>query len=210
MANPRVTFYRADIDIETKEVIIHRLRRVNRPDGYCETEDQARAELEQRLADTPPCAHCEPDTEQQAPQDEPSTNEEQPSAEEEGTTSEKSKVDESGTPNEDCKVEESGVTSEKGKVIGVNPAREGADTTVRSIVAEAEGRGVGNECLAVLKAMVWVANRGSQMRDGYIPLQAIALAARMTRAKTRTYLGKLVAMRGLIEQHPTMGIYRFV
>lgn len=48
----RSTFYRADRDDETGEIVIHRKRRVNCPDGYETTESEARNALMGR--ETPP------------------------------------------------------------------------------------------------------------------------------------------------------------
>lgn len=189
MASPRVTYYRADIDMETGDTVIHRMRRVNCPEGYCETEEQARTELEMRMVAAANenlsthhggCPNCCEST---------VTHEDEIAVPHIDTIAandeETSQDDESGTPNEESKVSESGVTNEDSKV-----------------------KGLGGETKAVYAATVSaLSTKAGMNKDGFIGLQYIAIQARMTRAKTRTYLDKLIKI-GLVQKHPVDGCYR--
>lgn len=201
----RSTFYRADLDDETGDPVIHRMRRVNCPEGYCETEEQARVELEKRLVAAANHGCCESTVTHEdeiavphidtiaANDDESGTpNEEEPDEDpadktDSGTTNEKGKVDNIGTTNEECKVREC-------------PACIPVGSEARTVFFALE--------VMSLRLLERSALSGLE-KDGYIPLQVIALQARMTRAKARVQLDKLTKM-GVAQRHPTQGCFRVV
>lgn len=73
----RETWYRADVDDETKEVIIVRKRTLKCPEGFCYSEADARADLRQRLAES---GEPQPSTEGSQPEEPKVTVAEEPKA----------------------------------------------------------------------------------------------------------------------------------